>query len=373
MIVGKHNYEELLLEFWEAKLSQEEIVQLKQFIHSHPELGSWEELLEGLVVLQPSSTRFLGKELLKQPEIIAVGSIEEENAESYFIAQHEGQLEAHEQEELRQFLKENPSLKDEFQLYGKLRLAADEKLVFPDKEALKQRTRIVKPAFYRAVSIAASIVLFISVAWWFTKDSETISPGKTELLTQINAIPTPQKIAFSSENDSFTNQLADRQSTDLPINPQLSLPKEDEFISDNRFTPLPAMAYLQQAKIPEISFEKALPNHLEAISSESLLALIEDFETNRELSATEIAFTTLAQGVGGVKNFANKLSRLFEKEVKVSELIENVNLWDIADAGIKTYNAITNNDVELHRQLDEDGKLQYIRFKSEILYYSKNY
>ncbi len=373
MTVGKHNYEELLLEFWEAKLSQEEIVQLKRFIQSHPELGSWEELMDGLVVLQPSSIRFPEKELLKQPEIIAVGSIDEENADTYFIAQHEGQLEANEQEELHHFLKENPSLEPEYQLFGKLCVTADKKLIFPDKEALKKSPRIVKPAFYRAVSIAASIVLFISAAWWFTKDSQTISPSKTELLTHITAIPTPQKIVFSLENDSFTNQLSDRQANDLPINPQISLPKEEEFISDNRFTPLPALAYIQQHKIPEILVEKAMPDHLEAISSESLLALIEDFENNRELSARELTFTTLAQGVGGLKHAANKLSRLFEKEVKVTELIENVNLWDIADAGIKTYNAITNNDVELHRQIDEDGKLKYIRFKSEILYYSKNY
>ncbi len=133
------NYEAWMLDSIEGRLSNEEGLQLQDFLAAHPELNEDVELLSEMS-LSPLDIAHPNKESLKMPEeqeLLIISALESGSDGLEFSGN-----------ELK-----------EFQRYQSTMLKADTSIVFPDKESLKQKeTTPIIPMWALRLAIAASFI-----------------------------------------------------------------------------------------------------------------------------------------------------------------------------------------------------------------------
>src|SRR5581483_8667748 len=115
MRIDKHNYEAYLLDYLEGRLSPAEVSEFLAFIKVHPELGIDGDSFE-IITSTADNKIFPGKEWLK------VTTTEVSLKDHLLIAKMEGDLYADEEQQLKQLLKQRPSLRYQQDLYEKTRL-----------------------------------------------------------------------------------------------------------------------------------------------------------------------------------------------------------------------------------------------------------
>lgn len=130
MNINKHNYEAFFLDYYEGKLTPNEVAELLLFIEQHPEVKEDFDSFEN-ITLDNSSFVFENKEELKK-------EITFNNKDEYFIKAIEGNITKTENELLNSFLKQHPQSFYELELYKKTKLYPELNIVFDNKDTLKQ-------------------------------------------------------------------------------------------------------------------------------------------------------------------------------------------------------------------------------------------
>jgi len=148
MNINRDNYEMYFLDFAEGKLSAGKEEELRLFLRSHPEL---EEELRDIhtAKLSPEEIRFPGKRDI--------------NFEP--VAYIEGDLSAKENELFEAKLQEDPVLRQEVELYRKVRLSASD-VEYPFKASLKKPVTGVSYLNWRVLvplAAAAAVALLIYI------------------------------------------------------------------------------------------------------------------------------------------------------------------------------------------------------------------
>lgn len=233
------NYESYLLDYQYGKLSCNEIKQLRDFVLCQG--LDWETLTETLPQLEAPEVRFKDKESLLQAEIIPVGAVNENNYERYFTAYHEGDLDEEEQRQVLGFVRINPSLSDDFKLFGWTRLQPNADEVFQGKALLKKESRIV-PLFGKMAAVAAAIALLLVIFW---KRDDTLP--QQEMVAELKPIAASQIEAKTS-------------ATAIPVNRTYSIDKQisnekvrsETLVSERLEAPL--LATLQPVTAQELTF-----------------------------------------------------------------------------------------------------------------------
>ena len=134
--ISKSNYEEFMIDYLDGTLSEEREAELLLFLDENPDL---KDELEGLdeMFLDADAPVFEFPDGLKK-SILDSGTVNTDNFEEFCIAFYEGDLLDKEQEYLHNFVHDHPSLVNDFQLFGKLKLSGNQYLNFPYKSNLQQ-------------------------------------------------------------------------------------------------------------------------------------------------------------------------------------------------------------------------------------------
>jgi hypothetical protein len=136
--INEKNYEEFFIGAMEGDLVKEQSEQLATFLVKNPHLKKEFELFGKTKIVLDKAIIFDAKQSLKKNVVTLVGSIDEKNYEEYFIGEMEGDLSKEQSEQLATFLKKNPSLKKEHDLFGKTKIAPDATIIFGAKQSLKR-------------------------------------------------------------------------------------------------------------------------------------------------------------------------------------------------------------------------------------------
>lgn len=95
--------------------------------------------------------------------ITSVKKINSSNYEDYFIAFHEGILRDDEKDMVYLFLDKNPNIKNDFNIYGKIKLKPED-IKFPNKNRLKkQKTISMHKRFGLTMSVVAACIALLLV------------------------------------------------------------------------------------------------------------------------------------------------------------------------------------------------------------------
>lgn len=361
MNINQHNYEAYLLDFIEGRLNALEVLMLKEFIHKNPQLGDFDELTTELPLLVPVETnKFPDSDALKKNKIHAVGPIDASNAEWFFVAHYEGILDQSEQNNLQAFLKLNPCLQADFELYAQTIFVADTNIQYQNKSALKQHTIFLSRTLYSGLSIAASLLLLIGLwRWWPAEEMPERSAFASITMNQKEAgvlpvSPIETKTLSIQEVKTFTfpEPVFERLSEDVALVPAMAMRKASGIGTDDGSGPAQKLFH-----IPNTDFFDAEYNYAGLQTA--------DEDENRSLAGMLLAKSGQA------------VRQLFDKQI-VTPIKEEVNkdadkgisLWDLAALGVKTYNNLADRDVELTTSQNAAGEVISYQFQSSRVAFS---
>lgn len=126
-VINRNNYEAYFLLYADHELSPAERKAVEVFVLQHPDLAAEFEALQD-TRLQPGTIIFPAKDLLYKTATININS---ENCEEYFILYYDNELTETERKAVETFVAGNPSVKENFELFGQLTLNKEEETLFP--------------------------------------------------------------------------------------------------------------------------------------------------------------------------------------------------------------------------------------------------
>lgn len=397
MLITRSNYEEYFLDYLDGNLKPELEQEFHDFLASNPDLK--EELTEmeseEAISIQPIHAIFDHKESLKQNELAQIG--QPNDTETTAIAYIENDLSTEQKKEFDKTVAQNPSAKKSFLLFQKTKLVADTSVVYKEKSGLKRVLVIglTQMNFYKAISIAASLLLIFSLYFLVEnpglKDSGRISKAQNPPLgveldqTELEVIPiTTEKLPQPEEKIVPEKDLAklkeglevkkiketekNKEKVLKAENPQIDPKKsKEEDGNDDKKSLMPDPKEIKkldpQDLKPDIkkktSPTKRMVKPVE-IHSQGLLA------SNTEKKNDDSKFLNLRQ----------LTTHLFKKKVlkqKEEEINNNkIDFWEIADAGVKSLNKVTKRDMKLIREYNTEGELIAYAVESPYLSFEKN-
>jgi len=160
MQINRNNYEVWFLDYYEGRLSKDEVAKLMEFLELHYDLKEEFDYFENVTLPPARKIVFDAKESLKKKSVIPVGLINELNYAEFFVGEVEGDLTKEQSELLSAFIEKNPFLKKEFDLFLKTKITPDRSIEFTGKESLKKSVIIpfgnINENNYTELFIAAS-------------------------------------------------------------------------------------------------------------------------------------------------------------------------------------------------------------------------
>jgi len=171
--INKYNYEAVLLDFAEGRLSAKETNDLFDFLAAHPELQEdFDAALEIISLEDAADVSFSKKMDLLQDETL-------DFQQTLIIANLEGVANQDETQQLEVLKKDHPRVEKEIAIFSKLKMEADEQLVFSRKEALMQENTVRFSAWlYRTTYAAAAVLLLFILV-------NALSPSQTGDFTEL--------------------------------------------------------------------------------------------------------------------------------------------------------------------------------------------
>lgn len=154
--VNKYNYEAILLDFAEGRLSATETDALFDFLATHPELQEdFDAAISFVSLKEDESLSFAAKNELLQDEQL-------DAKQDLIIAHLENAQTGAEKLAFEELLKNDESAVRELQVFSQLKLEADENVVFAKQEELIQTVSISYASWiYRATYAAAAVILLM--------------------------------------------------------------------------------------------------------------------------------------------------------------------------------------------------------------------
>ncbi|HEU4716845.1 MAG TPA: hypothetical protein VFU15_03385 [Bacteroidia bacterium] len=146
MKITRENCEAFFLDFYEGRLSTEQVTELFAFLDDNPEQKEMFESFED-VSFNPDEKVSLGDKSFLKKDAAAGDAVTLSGYEHYFIAYVEGLLSAEEKQAVEKFIAAHPQKRAELELLKKTVLAPEKEIVFENKEALKRSVVLTEKNF----------------------------------------------------------------------------------------------------------------------------------------------------------------------------------------------------------------------------------
>jgi hypothetical protein len=157
--VNKYNYEAVLLDFAEGRLSASETDALFDFLAAHPELQEdFDTAMEMFSLKEDEAPVFSAKNALLQDETL-------DAKQNLIIAQLENVASAEETHSLHALLQNDKTTLLEYGIFSKMKFEADEAIEFSRKEDLIQTVSISYTTYVFRVTYAAAAAVLIFLAF----------------------------------------------------------------------------------------------------------------------------------------------------------------------------------------------------------------
>jgi hypothetical protein len=197
--ITRYNYETFLVDYWDGNLSPILESELLSFLNENPDIRSEVEGV-GNFSLASDKQEFRFKDELKKPEI------DRTNIDEFLVAELEGQLLPHQENELNLFIISNQEFERDRRLYALTIVKAEAGLAYPYKRALEKGKTVQLWIRYGSVAAAACLILAMSAIWSLSRKKIDI-PGtfvKNEPVSspsQRSSVPSPDIIVSTQELD----------------------------------------------------------------------------------------------------------------------------------------------------------------------------
>jgi hypothetical protein len=290
MNINRYNYEEYFLLYVDNELTKAERLEVETFVHNNPDLE------EELIMLKQSKLRpenfisFPGKSVLLKPEPASL--INETNYEEFFLLYVDNELDAAFRKDVEAFAATQPRFQQELDLLMQATLQPEEAIVFPDKSLLYKEPaeRRVVIAWWRAVAVAAMLLLALGIFWISSSDKS----GST----------LPSGVAKTEEGKKTEQQQKDNNNVAQNEDPAAGEEKEQLALPADR-QPVPQQVNNEQqlASHNKNNTNKKSNDDHQPVSGDKLYAVNNQNNTQDENPGTQ---PKIAKVDAGVEKSANR-------------------------------------------------------------------
>jgi hypothetical protein len=339
MKINKENYGRFIVDYYDGQLSPEEEQRLLLFLDRHPALKEEFENFEGAPMLPDEPLVFSEKQILQKPEVVAFGEINEDNYPEYFVLSMDNELNEVLQNQLDNFLKQNPKLNDEYTLFGLTKVTPDTSVVFGNKEQLRKR-RMIPLLRYAGIAAAAMLLLLFGIRFFFS------SPGQNTVRSQLALESIPLKSTEIGVVEISPRLIP--ESKVIAVSRMHAVPQSPLFTKQQPVAMLASADIYRPLKVKKDYAPLRFPDtrKQEEIMALSLPVVVEKPERNGFLRHT----------------FGKPFSQLaavlaIQKKKRKASGTRDKGFVKVLQGGVEAINALTDNDVVMVKTYDANGKL----------------
>ena len=369
MNINRLTYEAFLLDFAEGNLTAEEIILLKRFINEHPELGSWEELTEDLPVLAGEEQVFFAdKSRLKAPFLPERElRINSENFDSFAIAYLENELNTTEEQAFELYLESDKKFRQEFLILQKTFLQPDKSIQFEDKQALKAKTGRKVALFLPWIGVAAGLLLLISVGWWFGRENSNSAKPKLDVYAMSTIKPVQIEILQTTEQ--FVKLVKPEIKNPGSNMPEISFSENSLIAHEMTFAQAKPFSWTPVASLFYTDDSKTLYYFYDGT------AILADLNAQTAKNQKSLAGLILSNAASKFVQTLRNTEPIQEPALAASTAINSpkYSLIKLAEAGLKTFNTMTDNELAFEKTVNEKGEISRLRFHTEAISFSRQY
>lgn len=355
--INNHNYEEFIVNYLDQVLSPVEAAELFLFLEMHPELNEDLDELRNMVLFPDTNNNYDFKEALKLNHDTDAHEISAENYLYYFTAYAEGDLSSKGNKAVTDFISLHPEFKNELICIEQCKIAVPIDLVYPDKAGLKRKSGLITPIWLRWIAVAASALILFSV---YLRLEPLTTRSLNERLTKIESpvSDNPPLVKETPnqppENNRRKEKIIDKTRTKKAVSIEKKKQEPTDLHKENEAEhakPLQTMPMLKNTMnyLPPIAgtTRQAYSSLYDDIrlSQELMLSYAENHSENQPLS-DEVP----------VMNVGRRFNQYLQSGAQMaSQVTESFNGWMLADVGVMGFNLLTDNEVELSREVKSDG------------------
>lgn len=347
MNINRKNYEAYFLDYRENNLSAEQVAELMVFLEENPDLKVEFETFENITLQPELEISFSKKEALKKSTIISTKNINSDNIDELLVANLEGDISEKEREELTTFMELNPKAKLESNIYRSTLLKPDLSIIYADKESLKKRGvfLLYRTQMIYGLSVAATIIILLGVYFGFlNRPLEQTDEIRYSNLNRLEIIEPEINI-----EKSVVAEIPQKNNVSSKVQIIHNIPETTGY--DPKVLALTEMD-VYGIKTIDISGERPVFGQTimfrQTTSDEFILASIDDPVVVEDQKPNKSFFKRFIAGM------TNKLIDV-EKPKNKSFL----------EYTIDGYNFMADRDVEVDKEMDENGKVVAYKVNGE--------
>lgn len=373
LTVNKLNINEFLILESEKLITTDQLHALEGFVALHPQLEKDRKLFNAAKVIADQDILYPFKENLKHfsDELL----INFDNIQEVLITESEGLLSKADTDKLNNFLETNPGYIKDRELYAIAKVTPDISILYGEKSLLKRNgiTLSMKRLSYIATSVAAVFIVFIALTF-FIKNESIVNENNSRIAQNEiiqkktnNSIPAKQTtesvaLAANTKNNKDKNLLPYSELSITNLTP-VSCQRTDnlsylELKQCGNIQPYSEVAYYSDFLIrSEIFYEQSSQQY-------------QDVKLAEVIQYAQINAVDPQPLRSMFKDATNRFASLFiddRRSVALSKQDSKIDFWNVAEAGIYTYNNLTKKDVELDLLKNESGDVVAYQLKSDII------
>lgn len=345
MTINRYNYEVFLVDYLDGNLNPSLASELMMFLDQNPDL---KEEFDGLgdAVLVAENISYPGKSDLKKKSFLKDGI---DNEQDYrYIAAIEGVLSVDEQLKLEKELSQNPVKRKVFDIYKKTVIQPAPFIEYPDKLQLK-RSRVIPIRYVtlrRTISVAASIAIILGI---YTISRLIVGQKEISIGTnnRILAIEKPQANTkskqISVENKTVTKAITQEKN-------EIAFVKVEPVNADT------------------------LPNKVIPQQAEQILTQIASIESRNIIIGKNYQYEQvgiLLEEYSLRSDFAVKYGNSVAENTPIKSGYREIGLFEILQYGVQKFGNLIGKDLKLTAKKDKTGRIEEIRFESNLIAFSK--
>ncbi len=289
-------------------------------------------LFSNTILKADENLKFGEREKLYRLDIQRGNPLNNENFDEYCVAYHEGDLDENESKKVAAFARKDKKLAGDLELFGKIKMQADQDLLYKDKAALKKAPVVIfsRTSALRIAASVAAVFIFIMLLPGLLNRNSTLNYDKPVRIDVAAKVPVKKGLTKKEEAAEPPAQpsIAVAHIKTVKARKHLMIAKAEPKMPRAKIL-LPAMN-ADSYKAMTFAFERPLDGYYEVkLEKENFI------KTNPKL---------VKKVVAGVR----KLLRISPQDLKVPD--DKLTLWDVADAGLKGIGAMTENNFSLSRK-----------------------
>ena len=337
MKLDRENYGIFIIDYFDGNLSEAEKEKLLLFLDDNIDLKK--EFKDfGKVTLSKPVITFPEKEKLKIPIIKATQLINKDNYESFFILFHDGELKEDEAKELVQFLDQNPHLSGELELFGKILLEKNTKVVFPNKVTLKHRKPVTLQIAF-AVAMAAMFLMYFGFKFLLPGESNIPAAKQNYRMAALEILPAM----------TLSMTVTPTEALRIKSQPQHLIPEATPVIAPKQ-APMEMLASLDA------------PVHFDNLKSTNTLLYASRAVTKKAPEQSHPVVVEETHNSLLASAFTRPIDRIagylaLRKREKMNNETHDKPFVELLEGGVKTFNFLTNNDVLFAKTYNSKGNL----------------